>query len=632
MGLTTQPDTSPTPSQNNKYTSSSTTPGAVAALILIIDDDPDMRFLLRQIMEQEYYRVVEAESGEEGLTVYIKYRPDIVLLDGLLPLMDGFQVCAKLQTLPGGDRTPVLMITGLNDNESVNEAFKAGATDYITKPIHRAVLRQRVRRLLRTHQAEEVLRLRERALAATSNGILITNPNQPGNPIIYVNNAFKNLTGYSEDEMLGQSWHLLNGPNTDHKSIEEVQTAINRIMECKVALKHYRKDGSWFWDELSVYPVYASSGAISNFVGVVQDVTERKQAEEILYQTNVELTNRINELRQRTEEISLLSDMGGLFQACQQIKEGYAVISEMAPRLFKSENGALFIKKPGQQILEQATIWGESGKITYYPAFEANDCWALRRGRLHVVENTQKGLVCKHISPESTPTAYMCIPMIAQSESVGVLYLSSEKSEGTMLQAKQQLALTVAEQIGMALANLNLQETLRNQSVRDPLTGLFNRRYLDEALNREMRRGNRNDRTVGILMIDIDHFKQFNDTYGHEAGDVILKEVALFLQNNIRGDDFACRYGGEEFLLVLSEINPMDAWQRAETIRIAIKQMDVLMRGVHVGPITVSLGVAVFPNEGATPEMVLRAADTALYRAKEQGRDQVVMGVQLEAV
>ena len=728
-----------------------TDPSFSSPLILVVDDDSDMRFLLRQIMEQEKYRVIEAESGEEGLAAFSTYHPDIVLLDGLLPTMDGFAVCARMQTLPGGSHTPVLIITGLNDNDSVNEAFKAGATDYITKPIHRAVLRQRVKRLLQTHQAEAVLRLRERAIAATSNGIMITDPRQPGNPIIYVNSAFSDLSGYSQEAVLSRGWAILDGPDTDLAAIEQIQKAVSGVQETQVVLRHYRKNGSWFWDELSVYPVYDLNGQLSNFVGVMHDVTERKQAEEELreerdfistildtagalvvvldrqgrivrfnracevtteytfeevkgryfwqaivpsdqteavkvtferlmsgqwpsefesyvltkrnyrrlvawsntallapdesvkfiiatgidiserkqveeelYEVNQQLTTRLNELNQRTQEITLLSEMGGLFQACRRTEEGYGVVSQMALQLFPRESGALFIKEANQQ-LTQTISWGTAVSTSNQTFFWSDECWALRRGRIHAVEDTRRGLICKHVQDDLVPASYVCIPMIAQGASVGVLHLRNGLGEGSLPVSKQQLALTVAEQIGMALANLNLQETLQNQSVRDPLTGLFNRRYLEEALERETRRVSRNGRSIGIIMLDIDHFKLFNDNYGHEMGDRVLKEVANFLQSSIRGEDFACRYGGEEFILVLPEISAEDALFRAEVIRQNIKELNLELDRFKLEQITLSAGVAVYSGGGETAENTIRLADAALYRAKQQGRDKVVL-------
>jgi diguanylate cyclase (GGDEF)-like protein len=185
--------------------------------------------------------------------------------------------------------------------------------------------------------------------------------------------------------------------------------------------------------------------------------------------------------------------------------------------------------------------------------------------------------------------------------------------------------MTVAEHIALALANLKLQDTLRSQSIRDPLTGLFNRRYMEESLEREMRRAGRGRHPVGIIMLDLDHFKRFNDTFGHEAGDTLLREVGAVLQRSIRGEDIACRYGGEEFTLIMPEASLLDAAQRAEQLREAIRSMNIHHRRQQLGPVTISLGVAIYPDHGPTGDAVLRAADAALYQAKARGRDRVAI-------
>ena len=185
--------------------------------------------------------------------------------------------------------------------------------------------------------------------------------------------------------------------------------------------------------------------------------------------------------------------------------------------------------------------------------------------------------------------------------------------------------MTVAEHLSLALANLKLQERLRSQSIRDPLTSLFNRRYMEESLDREMRRAVRGSHPLSIIMLDLDHFKQFNDLFGHEAGDVVLREVGAVLQRSIRGEDIACRYGGEEFTLILPQVSLLDAAQRAELVRESIKRLNIEHRRTPLGPVTVSLGVAVFPDHGPNGEAVLRAADAALYQAKARGRDRVAM-------
>ena len=172
---------------------------------------------------------------------------------------------------------------------------------------------------------------------------------------------------------------------------------------------------------------------------------------------------------------------------------------------------------------------------------------------------------------------------------------------------------------------MKLRETLHNLSIRDPLTGLFNRRYMEESLERELLKAKRYSRSLGVIMIDIDHFKRFNDTYGHEAGDQVLRELGVFLQNHIRLTDIPCRFGGEEFTLILPEADIMFTQQRAEQIRLGVAAIRVSIQGQTLAKITISQGVAVFPGNGQTGEELLRAADEALYRAKQQGRNHVAL-------
>jgi diguanylate cyclase (GGDEF)-like protein len=221
--------------------------------------------------------------------------------------------------------------------------------------------------------------------------------------------------------------------------------------------------------------------------------------------------------------------------------------------------------------------------------------------------------------------------MTAQGETLGVFTLASatlasdtDENEEGRGEAERLFAATVAEHVALALANLRLRETLKSQSIRDPLTGLFNRRYIEETLERELRRAERRQAPVSIVMFDIDHFKRFNDTHGHLAGDALLRALGEFLQANFRGEDIVCRYGGEEFVLILPEA-PMEATaRRAEVLRERVKVLHVPHRGALLGGVTLSLGIAEFPRHGATTETLLRAADAALYQAKSGGRDRVI--------
>ena len=227
--------------------------------------------------------------------------------------------------------------------------------------------------------------------------------------------------------------------------------------------------------------------------------------------------------------------------------------------------------------------------------------------------------------------------MMAQGESLGVLHLqrglpSQKRPEGAREFAKDQrpLAVTLAEHIALALANLRLREALRRESIRDPLTTLFNRRYMEESLERELRRADRKQRPLGMIMLDLDRFKHFNDSFGHEAGDMLLRKLGGFLLSRTRREDIVCRYGGEEFTIILPEASLEVARQRAEQLRQEVKQLTIQYRGQTLGAHTLSLGVAGFPEHSATGEALLRVADLALYQAKREGRDRVVVGQPIE--
>ncbi len=180
----------------------------------------------------------------------------------------------------------------------------------------------------------------------------------------------------------------------------------------------------------------------------------------------------------------------------------------------------------------------------------------------------------------------------------------------------------------MALSNLKLREALREQSIRDSLTGLYNRRYMEAVLKQQLIRVTRQLHPLGIIMIDIDNFKNFNDTYGHAAGDALLRRLGQFLQSHIRGEDIACRYGGEEFILIMPDSSLEVVKKRAEHVRREVRQLRVPDADNTSEGITLSLGVALYPQHARTLDTVVRAADQALYRAKREGRDRVVVAEQ----
>lgn len=387
-------------------------------------------------------------------------------------------------------------------------------------------------------------------------------------------------------------------------------------------------DAKWFSATFS--PIPTTNGNRVRFSYVIDDITERKQAQEQLQQANAQLTSWVKELEERNRDIALLGKLSDILQACLTFDEVYKATVTLVKHLFPEVSGGVFVLSSSKNYVEAVATWGSSN-FDSKTLFSPDECWALRRGRSHLVEVCDCGLECNHIFPDSSSIEYLCIPMMAQGEALGILYLSSQQA-GLFTQARQQIALTVAQHIGLALAKLKLYEALQQQSIRDPLTGLFNRRYLEESLEREIKRATRASKSLAIIMLDVDYFKRFNDTFGHEAGDVVLRELGTFIQKQIRGSDIACRYGGEELVLLLPEASLEVATTRAEAIREGVKNLLIKYHRQPLGAITVSLGVACYPDDGSTGEDVIRAADEALYRAKQLGRDCVVTALEMSSV
>jgi diguanylate cyclase (GGDEF)-like protein/PAS domain S-box-containing protein len=364
-------------------------------------------------------------------------------------------------------------------------------------------------------------------------------------------------------------------------------------------------------------------------VGTVQDVTARVQAEIRVNKANQELAERVQELQQRSKEINLLSEMGSRLQSCKHAEEAYLQISAAAEKLFPKWSGALCITSASRTTVETVSDWGETGQGER--VFSPDDCWALRRGQPQTFRRGEKASACRHLDLTDVAES-LCVPFMAQGEALGIVTLQMRRSQEQQEpapqssgEAERRLATVLAEQVALALGNLKLRESLKNQSICDPLTGLFNRRYMEESLEREFSRANRNKTAVAIVMMDLDHFKRFNDTFGHQAGDALLRTLGDLLKRNTRGQDIACRYGGEEFVLVLTESNMAGALQRAEILRQQVKQLSVEYAGQLLGAVSVSMGVALYPDHGTTMGEVLRASDQALYCAKREGRDRVAV-------
>lgn len=354
--------------------------------------------------------------------------------------------------------------------------------------------------------------------------------------------------------------------------------------------------------------------------------------------------NRMAEsLTERERQTALLGELSSTLQTCLTQEEAYRATERYAEKLFSGLSGTLYIVSASRNLMERVAGWGEGATETNTAAnvvYTPEDCWAFRRGRAQHVGGDRAGLLCAH-TPTPTPLEGLCLPLMSQNETLGVLYLYSAPSGAafqTPLEERlgsrtvQRFAGTVAEQLALALSNLKLRERLRQQSVRDPLTGLFNRRHLEETLVLELHRAERRREPLSVVMFDVDHFKSFNDTYGHDAGDSVLRSVSALVTRHIRAGDLPCRFGGEEFLLVQPGLAAEHARSRAESLRTAVRALSLEHAGRALGRVSISVGVATYPDHAGSAEALLKAADEALYRAKRGGRDRTVLAPALTSV
>lgn len=346
-------------------------------------------------------------------------------------------------------------------------------------------------------------------------------------------------------------------------------------------------------------------------------VAEQVDSEHRLQAANEELRRSGDTLRERGEAIELLGGMAHRMQAARTDAELSQIIRVFVPRVLPRFAGALYAHNSSRNLLVPVASWG--GIDMDVDGFAPESCWALRRGQSHFVAKPGCEIVCSHVSDDEA--IYHCEPLLAGGEVIGVLHLQGRVAGDSRFQ------LTVlAENIASALVNHRLQRDLREQTIRDPLTSLFNRRYMEEALATEVARSARSGAPLSVVMCDVDHFKRFNDEFGHDAGDLVLQAVATEMRNRFRDGDVVCRYGGEEFTIIAPGTTAAALVNRVEAVRQAINELDVFQAGRRLGATSMSFGIATWADDmerdGST---LIQAADAALYRAKREGRNRAVV-------
>jgi diguanylate cyclase (GGDEF)-like protein/PAS domain S-box-containing protein len=475
----------------------------------------------------------------------------------------------------------------------------------------------------------------------------------------YVNQRWCDYTGFDLEQAGGHGWEAAIHPDDVDLCRKKWEECVRTGEALEVEYRLRRAaDGTYHWHLARALPLRNPAGSIVKWFGTCTNIDDQKQSQEILEQQIKERTEQliaanenlkremwereqvqsdldqqnvamVAEITKRSERTVLLSKMGKLLQSAINMDEAVSIILGFAPKIFPDFRGALILVDAARSLLEVKGSWAAC-KMPAAPTFDMCSCWALRTGQRHFVEVSDHTAPCAHANTATDP--YLCVPIMTQEGAAGILHLQAILDTRDPFEAELLITNSFAEQVGVSIANLRLQEALRQQSTSDALTGLYNRRYLEESLERELRRSARAKQPLSLVMLDLDHFKTFNDTFGHEAGDAVLREMGASLARTARAEDISCRFGGEEFLLILPGTSMEGARTRAERVRSQARKLAVMHQGKPVGTITVSLGVAAFPAHGSSAKELIASADAALYRAKNEGRDRVAVAETAENI
>ncbi|MBK9217271.1 MAG: hypothetical protein RJA63_100 [Pseudomonadota bacterium] len=384
-----------------------------------------------------------------------------------------------------------------------------------------------------------------------------------------------------------------------------------------------RPDGACRWFAAAGDFLCAPDGAALRLVGVVHDITEQKAAQCRLEETNQQLTLALSALERHASDLTRLNELNEGLQSSLSLHDAYEVLERTLGRLQLGSGGTLAIAGEEGNTLRTVVSWGEGAHLL--ASFDPHDCWAMRRGQRHALQTHDAGPMCKHFDklPEG---GILCQPLQVLGETLGLLSVKAPRGTTDAEWARiNHLASMISESLKLALSNIRLREALHEQAIRDPLTRLLNRRYLAETLPRELHRAMRESRKLSLVMLDLDHFKRVNDTWGHEAGDAVLAHVAGIVRAHLRASDLACRFGGEEFVVVMLGADGAEALERISFIAAKVRESRPHVGEVELPAITFSAGIAEAFVNGDSAEQLLRAADHALYDAKEAGRDRIVL-------
>jgi len=465
----------------------------------------------------------------------------------------------------------------------------------------------------------EEIRILSRAIEQSPSIVVITDTK--GN-IEYANPKFTRLTGYTLQEAIGKNPRILKSGQTPPEEYKQLWKTIVTGGEWQGEFCNKKKNGELYWESASISPVSNPEGVITHFMAIKEDITERKMMEKELKRTMEERNENIQELKRLMEFSDLMRDER---QEGALIKHMATVLKE---RFHPDFMTVLMVDKEKNEIVAPVIYppMPLDKFIRYETVIDPSQCRVMRTGHGVVVKDITKEPVCECLRYDMDEGGYACLPLFTGGAAVGtVLTVKKEKGYWDNEETSRLLS-TYVGLASSALDNVRLISLTKHAAITDALTGIYNRRFFVETLEKQVSLAKRHKEPLSLLIADLDHFKNLNDTYGHTAGDHALQQVSIILKDSIRESDTLCRYGGEEFAIIMPKTGITDALEKADKIRQYVEStnFDTIAPGKSL-KITISIGVASSPDDGAGYDTLVDAADSALYKAKRNGRNRVEM-------
>lgn len=459
----------------------------------------------------------------------------------------------------------------------------------------------------------------------------------------YVNDPLCKMLDYSPLELVDRKIIDLI-LKEEHKSFQKYLAELRNGENANFEMIMIGKDSRRIVASISSRALFNANEEYTGSLFTILDITESRNNAKIISQLKQDCQNYIKKDKELNETTSMINEMGELLQACITSNDTLTVVSEYIQRLFPQYCGAIYLSGDTSGLMTNVLNWGNWEPEV--KTFETEQCWGLRRGQTHVVINSLNQFRCEHLYIDQPTTGesanpgedssdknfpYICVPLKAQRENIGLFHIqlrhATYSGKQTITKSEvdevKQLAMTIADRIAQTILNMKLKEKLNKFATHDPITGLFNREYMQKVIERELERAVRHKRSVGLVITDIDNFNQFNILNGPGAGDYLLKEIGNFLANNIRSGDIVGRFGDDKFIILMYETSLEDAVKRADQLRIMVKELQPVYQERSIPAPAISLGVACYPLHGTSTEFIVKTAKEALKKAKEEGRDRV---------